>query len=410
MSKTVVLITIDALKKDHMGCYGYQRNTTPFLDSLAEEGFVGKNAFATGTASAQCLRSILSSTYPLEHDDYDHISILRPYVADLLAGSDVRTVGVHSNIYASRAFGFERNFDSFYDGLEPGDGDGELGFSIPYRDELVEFLRNRLNTVYSLLRGVRNKTKSYEYPYKTAEKINQEVFDRVEETGDQFVWVHYMDPHEPYIPPETHIGTYSDSETQWEGLRQAQRARENGDNQAIVNFYDESLRYVDQKIEELHSKLTHKFEGDVDFIITNDHGECLGQNGILGHPHEHITPQQLSSPFIAKTSDEIKTSQEDLISDLDILPTVLDILGISEADAQLRGESILESTASSEILSETAPYSNEDFEIDYSKHKTALIKEDERIFVEPQQPYAREPGEDELRRIKKHEKTYHSFT
>ncbi|HEC93049.1 MAG TPA: hypothetical protein ENI51_08685 [Candidatus Atribacteria bacterium] len=120
MMTNVVLITVDCLRADHMSCYGYHRNTTPYMNSLAEKSLFFKNAFANGPNTRHSVPSFLTSTYPLlflQEAQGGKIHPGRKTIAEILKNNGYTTAAIHSNPYISAFYGYNRGFDFFNDFL-----------------------------------------------------------------------------------------------------------------------------------------------------------------------------------------------------------------------------------------------------------------------------------------------------
>src|SRR5713226_316301 len=112
-SKSIVLITIDCLRADHVGFLGYERPTTPFLDSLAGESFVFRNAIAAGAPTYYSLPAILASRYPLALGrDLLGLAPDESTISTVLKESDFQTAAfIAANPYISTRFGYNHGFD-----------------------------------------------------------------------------------------------------------------------------------------------------------------------------------------------------------------------------------------------------------------------------------------------------------
>lgn len=128
--ENVVLITIDCLRADHVGCLGYDRNTTPNIDQIAEEGVLFEQAIAQGGRTATSFPSILTSTYPLMFGHHKKITRPRKTIAEVLKNHEFSTAGFHANPSLSRYFNYDRGFETFKDFVTDSDGErgAEKGF------------------------------------------------------------------------------------------------------------------------------------------------------------------------------------------------------------------------------------------------------------------------------------------
>ena len=98
----ILLITIDALRADHVGYYGYKRKTSPAIDKLAKQSIVFKNAFSNGPFTPAAFPSILASVYPLQYGNYTPLPKQATLVSEVLKKAKYKTAGFHSNPYLSK--------------------------------------------------------------------------------------------------------------------------------------------------------------------------------------------------------------------------------------------------------------------------------------------------------------------
>ena len=170
--KNVILLTIDTLRRDVLGCYG-EGTFTPFIDSVQDQCIRFYKAHSPGPYTRAAFPGILTSSYYLEYGKQKRLSGKRVLVSELLKKAGMMTAAFHSNPYLSAYFGWNRGWDVFYDSMQ---------------DEVDP-----------------------KVPYIKAEKINQKVetwlSSHLSQEGHRpfFLWLHYMDVHEPYVPARKYI-------------------------------------------------------------------------------------------------------------------------------------------------------------------------------------------------------------
>jgi uncharacterized sulfatase len=320
--KAVFLITIDDVRSDHTSMEDWKRDTTPFLEKFSEEGEYLENHYSVGPSSPTSFRSTLSSTTPISFLDYDQLSGERPYLPEKLSENGVYTVGLTTNPYVSSYFGFDRGFDEFLDFSNP---DTQITFG--ESKGVITRFREILSSS-ELIRGAYNrlrKLKRYEYPYLSAEKVVDEFKEFVNSNNFEgkeniFFWVHFMDAHEPFIPPKETIGTWSDYENPWDLREDFSEIREMEDWQQISKFYDECILDLDSKLELLVEFIEENFsEREVSIILVSDHGELIGEKDMLHHA-EILEKEVFSVPAVFKSERELN---------LDGVTTNLDMQGIT---------------------------------------------------------------------------------
>lgn len=337
--KNVVLLTVDCLRADHMSCYGYRRETTPFIDRLAKKSLFFKNAFSNGPNTRHSVPSFLSSTYPLlflQEINGGKFHIGRRSVAEILKNNGYATAAVHSNPYISKFYGYDRGFDYFNDFL--------LG---QVEDEIKE---SRLKKIFrEVVKGLKAIT-LHKLPHEDGKRINYEGLRWLENVDEPFfLWLHYMDVHMPYVPPnqfleEIGVKKYSHIKKVWMGKKIDDiKMRDKIKDEEIVdyiNLYDGCVRYTDSLLKEIVSKIEKRYP-DTIFIITADHGEEFREHGDLSHL-EKLYDELLHIPllFYGKGIDD--RIIEKPVSLISLVPTILHLLGIND-NRWLQGKNVFES-------------------------------------------------------------------
>jgi len=307
----IVLLTADALRADHLGCYGYHRDTSPALDRFASESLRYTNAYSASSHTREAVPAILTGEYPDVAISSDY-HLATDTVASMLSEVGFTTAGFHSNPYVSRAYGFDRGFDTFDDDLHLGQHK-----LIALGQRLLDKLRNR--------------------HYARGDEINARSLSWVDSQASHepfFLWNHYMDTHGPYEPPGEYATLYADRELSGrEAQSLYQRAIDDPDSitmdeqQLLVDLYDAEIRYNDKQIGRFLDELRERelLDNSV-VIISADHGDAFGENGYYEHPrylHDEIT----HVPMIVQPPDGQQGTIETPVSTLDIAGTIEGILG-----------------------------------------------------------------------------------
>ena len=270
----VVLVTIDTLRADRLGCYGYGRPTSPFLDSLAEEGARFDDPVAPAAWTKPSTGTLLTGLYPSRHGALYHGSRLglpdgEEALAEAFRARGYVTAGFVSNPNIKAVFGFDRGFDLYFDS--------------PVEDTLtLACLRTTLTGrgLTDLLRHQFN----WKYENDVVE-MNRHALAWLRRNHEArfFLYLHYIDPHIPYSPP----GRYRREFARDHGFPIHNRRKElvGGD------LYDAEIRYVDDGM----SALVDELRGlgvweDTLLVVTSDHGEEFFEHGVLGHGFSLFQP------------------------------------------------------------------------------------------------------------------------
>jgi len=329
--KNIALITIDSLRADHIGIYGYDRATTPIIDKLADTELVFQNAFSHACATRPSFPSILTSTQGLLYGGFDHLSDEQVPLSVPLSEAGYQTAGFHSNPYLSAEFGYDRGFDVF------ADSETDPSLAAKARRYVVNNVDGYL---HNLLSWIHTKTEEHtgidvgSY-YENAKSLTDRAVSWVKSADEPwFLWIHYMDPHHPYVPPENHM-IFGNDLSQKRGVRLRQRvlddpnALSEGEWQDLIDLYDAEIRYVDKEVGRLIDNL-----GDAIWALTADHGEEFYDHGDFGHKNRFYD-EHVHVPLVLGGTDHSGKSDE-LVGLEDIPRTLLDEVGV-EAPESYRG-------------------------------------------------------------------------
>jgi arylsulfatase A-like enzyme len=290
----VVLVVIDTLRRDHLPFYGYRADTAPFLTDLAGQGVVFENCYSASSFTSPATASILTSLYPFQHGVFKGMivtlnqqsenSSLRlnriPQAAltlsEWLHDSGYRTYAVADNINICEAEGFTQGFDRFVT------------------------LNNR-----------------------GAEQVNRQARIWKKEmlaTAPYFLYLHYMDPHAPYLAHEPWYVRGADE-------LQDQLAR-----------YDSEIRSVDEQLRAIFADLS--WDEDTVLIVSADHGEEFLEHGQTGHG-KTLYNEVLRVPLLvwSRALGLEPRRLPQAVSTLDIMPTIGAMLGL-KARRDLSGISL----------------------------------------------------------------------
>ncbi|KYH36415.1 MAG: Arylsulfatase A [Candidatus Bathyarchaeota archaeon B24] len=320
-----ILIVVDTLRADHLGCYGYFRDTSPNIDRLAREGVLFKDMHASAIPTGPGFTSIITGLSPIHHHYYltpwnipnlidfdDAIPTLPELIQDLIGG------------YTTAAFDNLMNFSSHMDHMVRG----------------FEYYVNVTRTSKPIHHHVRG------------DQVNSRLIPwlRAHRRENFFVFVHYWDPHTPYNQPEEfrsifhhEPGRLDDLEVKtapagyryvpgWGRVGELWEPRPE-EGKPTIDLYDGEIRFVDSLIGEVVEALEELDISDKTVvIITSDHGEQLGQHGLYDHRglHESVVyiPLVIWAPAMLPTGKIV----EGYVQQADIAPTILSILGAGEKD------------------------------------------------------------------------------
>jgi arylsulfatase len=306
-SKTsLVLVTIDTLRADHLGSYGYGRPTSPHLDGLARQGLLFERAFTTLPRTTQGIGSILTGRYPKSHGArglFMRLPETNLTLAEALRGAGYATAAAVSNTFLRPGQGFEQGFDRYDNPDARWDGD-------------------------------------------SAEKVTASAVRLLEDlsaTGRPFfLWVHYLDPHWRYEPGPPFdaafdpgfagpLTVYSDLDAGriTKGRLIFDPPLDARQKEHIVALYDGEIARTDAALAPLLARLD-RLTGPLLTVVTSDHGESLGEHGYHFAHGETLYEGSLRVPLLFRLPGRLAAGSRSraLAENVDIAPTILALLGV----------------------------------------------------------------------------------
>ncbi|TQQ80281.1 sulfatase [Halonotius roseus] len=333
----IALITIDSLRHDHLGCYGYERNTSPNIDQLAGNSHQFLNAFAHAGMTRASFPTILTSSYTNMYGGYDRITEGRTLVSEVLTQGGYSTAGFHSNLFLCADFGYQRGFDMFYDSkTDPS-----------FTAKLRQFIKTNLNQdsiLYNFLQRLYDTTEknaglNVGSSYVKADEITDRSIEWVTKTeadsSDRFLWTHYMDVHHPYVPPEEYQLKFRDTsisdrrsiKLRRKMLEIPEEISEN-EQQELIDLYDAEIRFTDHEIGRLIDSIEESWGEDTIILITADHGEEFYEHGQYSHNTVH--DEGIHVPLILSTDGS--GVYDEMVGLVDVSPTIANYAGCDIPD------------------------------------------------------------------------------
>lgn len=356
----IVFINIDTLRADRMSAYGYEKSTTPFLESLFEEGVVFENATAPGFITPQTDAAIFSGLFPSQNNVQgwdDKINEKLDLLPRILSFYGYKTAAFVC-FGLGESFGFNKQFD-FYD------------YSLDYQ--------------------------------KNASSSSDKLVSWISSSGRPFfAFWHIYDVHFPYVEPteefydKNYRGIFLDRSVNWNTVDQsvegmiAINGPEPGvrkkispeDVEYLRSSYDSGVKKVDEQIKIFFEKLKEMglYENTI-FVISSEHGEDLKEHGFIFHRdlyevNTHVPLAIINAHFKAKTIAEP-------VSSVDIMPTIIDIIG-GTAPQNIEGKSLVllmkGKKFERDIFSERAPF--DEFSIRRGDWKYILRNPEKRNIIQ----------------------------
>jgi len=373
-NKNIVLITIDALRASDVGCIG-GGNLTPNIDKLAQKSVLFKEAISNGPGTPQSFPSIFASVYPLMNRK---ILLSKRYVtlAQVLRDNGFVTMGFHSNPFLSKFFGWDKGFDIFID-LSDSSSATRMFKKLTQKEGLIGFMLKPVKkiltkrTIRKILKRIYSVKSDSPLPYSRGEDVNRTVIKWLKEKkkGRFFLWIHYMDPHEPYLPPDPWLDSVSSQKEALEINLRFCTENVSGDQLELIEkakkLYDGEVKYVDHCVGNLVDVFVEwGLLEDTIIVLTADHGEAFFEHGERGHPDHILYEEVLRVPLIIYGVGEKKEVTEP-VQLLDISPTILSLLGIDKPSTFLgNGLGLNYETG---VISESARFNFDNYAFDLNK-------------------------------------------
>lgn len=297
---SVILVSIDTLRADHVGLYGYERPTTPFLDRWAQQATVFDQAFTTAAWTLVAHMTMLTGLFPEQHGVIGQklgLSPELPLLAERLHTAGYRTYGLHNGGWIHERYGFQRGFDVFreHKGLEEAD----------------QHLRALLPDL--------------------------------ERDGPFFLFLHLFDVHcgdlgkdaSPYPSPERYQHLFTEGlvplpDLPLEKMWHTVDVLDEEQKKTLVALYDGGIRHVDDQLGQWFEELDRRelTKGAL-IVITSDHGEALGQRGRLDM-HGECWQEGLHVPLVVRHPAGLEAGKrvEHPVHLGDLVPTILTTIGL----------------------------------------------------------------------------------
>lgn len=311
-----IFISIDALRADHLGCYGYQRDTSPHIDQFAKDNILFENFFTVVPKTGPSMTSFFTGRY-IQHHGVTTNSLRRdeavPTITEILP-RHFKKIAIVANLGLNKERGYADGFDE-YTNLKAG--------AIKMEDQ-------------------------------SQAELTPQAISWLKENGQKgkfFLWLHYLDPHGPLTPPpeykEMFVGDQyydpsrkigldyvsQDSSNENNVLGAVPKYQRLGDHNEVdyyVAQYDAEIRYTDAELKKLfdYLKASQLWDSTI-IVLTADHGEGMGENNYYFEHGRFVDDGQIHIPLVIRHPDVKKPLVVDsLLQSTDLGPTILSSYGL----------------------------------------------------------------------------------
>lgn len=315
----LLLITVDTLRADHLGIYGYARDTSPEIDAFFGDAAIFERAYATSAYTSASTASLLTGKLPQEHGVrlFDQIFPAQaPLLPQILPEIYETAAFISTRVLSDDGTGMADRFDHFDDHIERrvdvGLRERAAG---PTTDAVLAWLQQR---------------------------------ERAEPARPLFLWVHYKDPHAPYRPPDGRShGFRSEAASGLDSSRVPPYVRLDGVKDPIeyIDRYDDEIAYADAEIGRLLRGFARlRSLEDALIVFTADHGETLVERHQWFDHAYHVFEEIVRVPLMLRGPGVPAGRFRALSSGIDVAPTLLRFAG-AEVPAELAGHDLREAGA-----------------------------------------------------------------
>ena len=301
---SLLLISVDTLRADHMSIYGYPRRTTPQIEEWFGDAQIFETAYSTAASTGPSVVSSLTGMLPQHHGVrllYQKIPPDIVTVADLLGDAGYQTAAVVSNmVLTAEAIGLDRRFEHYDDFVDE-----------PESERLV-YERNASRTTDAAISW---------------------LVTGLDRERPAFLWAHYIDPHGPYLPPKNKPAEF-DHETPIpidaeNSVYAYQRIGGGSDGAEYVDLYDEEIAYMDREVGRLLSAYDRLGLLDHMMVIfTADHGESMMEHEKWFTHGYHVYEEIVRIPMLIRSPRGKPFRASHPVSLADVAPTLLQAAGI----------------------------------------------------------------------------------
>ena len=331
----ILFITIDTLRADHLGCYGYGKNTSPNIDSLAIKGVLFRNTISQIPVTNPSFATIFTSIYPHDHGAQNGMPLDNKFttLAEILKQQGYITAAFVSGYpLVAKISGLQQGFD-FYD------------------DKLTKHLHKGL---------------SPEYTERTADETTNLTIKWLKNNRDKkfFLWIHYYDPHGPYKPPSPYNRLFLEKEKKqlkipFNKIEYYNRLDNISDANYYIAQYDGEIAFTDMHIGNILKELKKlKLTQNTLILFISDHGESLIEHNDYFDHGSNLYDEQIKVPFIISYPSSVPENKiiDNQVRCVDLMPTLLDFLGI-QTSIKPEGRSLIPLIFGKKINSDSEAYS-----------------------------------------------------
>jgi len=331
----IIILMLDSLRADFLGCGGHPELRTPYIDKVSEEGLFFERAYAEYPITIPSRTAFLSGDYTFTNRPWCPLRNYDMHIAEVLRENGYTTAAFADSPFTGA--GMDRGFDTFvrvlFGKCQPALTQKKYKFpqcyyAPDYSDEEEHFYPNTMvNRLYA----------QEKYGKSCPELLFDQVIEWLEENHQNnpfFLWIDSFEPHEPWCPPPPYNAMYSSSEHEryipfpigpdagWMTEK---------DKKHVLALYMGDITHTDKQVGKITAKLKElNLEQNTMLVIVSDHGEPFGEHGTIRKYGVPIYEELSRMVFIIKKPGVVPSGKRSkaLVGNIDLAPTILDLLGI----------------------------------------------------------------------------------
>jgi len=343
-SFNVILLVLDAVRADHLGCYGYQRDTSPHIDDLASKGILFSSAFSHAGRTYMSVPSLLTSTFPSTHGVINSFSCLPrdcPTLPSYFRLAGYSTAIFSTNPYISTTYGYDSGVDDLYEPVQNELRRTFFGSLSSYAISAVGLASKKFSSFASRL--LESSFSYFASDRKLArtdpEFMTTQMVSWISRHQDSrfFIYAHLEGGHMPYRSPLVYKKLFSAND---EGRQidnpflltpQEKEKLDTREIERMVALYDAKIRYHDDQLSRLFEYLEAAgLDQETIVVITADHGEEFGEHGGFTHSNLYSGTIRVPLVFYSPRLFPEPRSIDALIGHVDLLPTLISLAGLAD--------------------------------------------------------------------------------
>jgi len=309
----IIIVGVDTLRADHLGCYGYQRDTTPNIDDFSEQGVLFENCLTPCPRTTQSICSIMTGKYPWNHgvrNLHEELPEEANTLAEILKDSGYKTISILANGLVCNKI--------------------DQGFEVIWDVDSID-----------------NPDKLFEFDAKKATDLA--ISELSELKGRYFLWIFYMDPHMPYLARGLPFDNEYEGRFKWmlsfdeipHGELFFKNPMTEREREHAIALYDSEILYLDREIGRLLKYINEKDDNNI-IIFTADHGESLGEHNYYYDHGDLLNQASLHVPLIIYGINFPGKIVKKIVRLIDIFPTILNRLDIDADEYNFDGVDLLD--------------------------------------------------------------------